>query len=303
MNLLEVSVNADGEAAEAISELFNRLGRGGAILEERPAADSAPESSWADDPPEPRAIVVKTYLLADEHIDANRRAIEEGLWHLRQLYPFPAAQFRELREDDWANAWKSFHPVQHVGARVVLKPTWREYQPQPGELVVELDPGMAFGTGQHPSTRFCLLALERHIRPGMSVLDVGTGSGILAIAAAKLGASAVFAFDDDPLAAQIARENVALNRLGERVRLAAGTLDALNLEPEAWDLILINILAPVIVALLPRARLLLRPGGQVILSGIIATQESDVLDALRAVGLTLVERQQEGDWVLLVGGR
>src|SRR5437868_618125 len=152
MNLLEVSVHADGEAAEAVCELFNRLGRGGAVLEERPE-------------PGPRNLVVRTYLTVDDQIDANRRAIEEGLWHLAQLYPIQPAEFRDLKDEDWAHAWKSFHPVQHIGEHIVLKPTWREYTPQDHELMLELDPGMAFGTGQHPSTRFCLLAVERIIQP------------------------------------------------------------------------------------------------------------------------------------------
>ncbi|MEP7200035.1 MAG: 50S ribosomal protein L11 methyltransferase [Chloroflexota bacterium] len=315
MNLIEVSVRADGEAAEAVSELFNRVGRGGAVIEERHDG-------------EPHQVVVRTYLLCDDQIDANRRTVEESLWHLAQLYPIPPAAFRELKDDDWANAWKSFHPVQHVGARIVLKPTWREYVAQPHELVIELDPGMAFGTGQHPSTRFCLLAIERHMRAGMRVLDVGTGSGILSILAAKLGACDIFACDIDPVAIDVARENIALNHVGEQIRLGIGSLGsgdastALHPVPRAsarnagerlrhrtgtglevgiWDLLIINILAPIIIQLLPLARPLLSPSGRIILSGLIATQEDDVRAAMAAVGLRVVEREQEGDWVMLTG--
>jgi ribosomal protein L11 methyltransferase len=288
MNLLEVSVQADGEAAEAISELFNRLGRGGAVIEESPL-------------PEPRNIVVRTYLLCDDEIDANRRAIEEGLWHLGQLYPIPPAEFRDLKDDDWANAWKSFHPVQHVGPRIVLKPTWREYAPQPHELMIELDPGMAFGTGQHPSTRFCLLAVERLMQPGWRVLDVGTGSGILAILAAKLGAGEVVACDVDPVAVRVSRENVALNGLSDRVSLLIGSVDTRDFGSGVWDLILMNILAPVIVELLPFARPLLRPGGRIVLSGLIATQTDEVRAKMAEVGLAVVEQAQDGDWLMLIG--
>jgi ribosomal protein L11 methyltransferase len=288
MNLLEVSVQADGEAAEAISELFNRLGRGGAVIEESPL-------------PEPRNIVVRTYLLCDDEIDANRRAIEEGLWHLGQLYAIPPAEFRDLKDDDWANAWKSFHPVQHVGPRIVLKPTWREYVPQPHELMIELDPGMAFGTGQHPSTRFCLLAVERLMQPGWRVLDVGTGSGILAILAAKLGAGEVVACDVDPVAVRVSRENVALNGLSDRVSLLIGSVDTRDFGSGVWDLILMNILAPVIVELLPFARPLLRPGGRIVLSGLIATQADEVRAKMAEVGLAVVEQAQDGDWLMLIG--
>ncbi len=337
MNLIEISIRADGEAAEAVSELFNRLGKGGAIIEELPDAEL-------------RQLVVKTYLLADDEIEVKRRAIEQSLWHLSQLYPIPPAEFRELKEADWANAWKSFHPVQHLGERIVLKPTWREYQPQPHELVIELDPGMAFGTGQHPSTRLCLLALERHVRAGMRVLDVGTGSGILAILAAKLGASEVFACDIDPVAVDVARENIMLNQVSDKVHLGTGSLGHWDYAPDARfarhtpdppiprparevrrgprgtkaggqrprrgpalrgrgcgfgtrarDLLLINILAPVIIDLLPVARPLLHADGHIILSGLIATQEADVRAAMRETGFQVVEREQEGDWVMLVG--
>ncbi|MCA1552772.1 MAG: 50S ribosomal protein L11 methyltransferase, partial [Chloroflexi bacterium] len=122
MTLLEISVRADGEAAEAISELFNRVGRGGAVIEEVPDTD-------------PRNVVVKTYLACDDQLEAKRRALEEGAWHLAQIYPIPDPEFRELQDADWANAWKQYHPVQHVGERIVLQPTWRDYEPQPHELV------------------------------------------------------------------------------------------------------------------------------------------------------------------------
>jgi ribosomal protein L11 methyltransferase len=287
MNLLEVSVTADGEGAEAVSELFNRLGRGGAVLEEKPG-------------PGPNNLVVRTYLTVDEHIDETRTAIEEGLWHLARLYPIPAPEFKELKDEDWANAWKSFHPVQHVGEHIVLKPTWREYEPQPGELMLELDPGMAFGTGQHPSTRFCLLAVEKYTQPGMRVLDVGTGSGILAILAAKLGASEVFACDIDYVAVNVARENIERNHVSDKIKTDVGSLGSWDLGLGTWDLLLMNILAPVILELLPLAQPLLKPGGRMVLSGIVSPQDEEIHAKLAPLGLTLVERRQDGDWVVLV---
>lgn len=264
------------------------MGYGGAVIEEVPQS-------------EPRNVVVKTYLACDAALAAKRQALAEGVWHLAQVYPIPEPQFRELREQDWANAWKQYHPVQHVGERIVLKPTWREYEPQPHELLIHLDPGMAFGTGQHPSTRLSLLALERHMRAGMRVLDVGTGSGILAILAAKLGACEVLACDVDPVSIEVARENAALNQVADRVRLTVGSLDVLDAEPGTVDVLVINILAPVIIELLPLARPLLRADGCVILAGLIDMQAGEVIARMREVGLRLADRTQEGDWVLLVG--
>ncbi len=314
MTLLEISVRTDGEAAEALSELFNRFGYGGAVIEEVAHAV-------------PRNVVVKTYLAYDEQLDAKRRAIEEGVWHLAQIYPMPDPQFHELHEEDWANAWKQHHPVQHIGERIVLQPTWLDYEPLPHELVIHLDPGMAFGTGQHPSTRLSLLAIEKYLRDGMRVLDVGTGSGILAILAAKLGAREVFACDIDPASVEAARENAQINQVADKVNLYVGSLDSwhpsTSLHPvparsagrgeaaphRTWtglalgtfDLIVINILAPVIVALLPLARTLLRDNGRIILAGLIDAQADDVSAKMREVGLEVAEREPEGDWVMLVG--
>jgi ribosomal protein L11 methyltransferase len=288
MNWLEISVRADGESAEALSEVFNRLGDGGAVIEESPHAA--------------RRLVVKTYLAIDEHIATRRRYLEEGLWHLSQLYPMPEPEFREVKEEDWANAWKAYHPVQHIGERIVIKPTWRAHVASSRELIVELDPGMAFGTGQHPSTRLCLLTLERMTLHATRVLDVGTGSGILAIAAALLGAGEVLGCDIDKKSIEVARENVALNHVEKQVRLEVGSLGDWRLEVGSWDLIVINILAPVIIELLPLARPLLNDTGRIILSGLIETQEAEVRAKLAELGLQVIAREQEGDWVMLSCG-
>lgn len=288
MDLLEISVRADGEAAEAISEVFNRYGTGGAVIEEQPGAA-------------PRAVVVRAYLPADDQLAAKRRVLEEALWHLARIYPFPEPEFRTLVANDWANAWKAFHPVQRVGAHIVLKPTWREHAAQPGDLVIELDPGMAFGTGQHPSTRLSLLAIERHLRPGARVLDVGTGSGILAILCARLGAARVSACDIDALAVAASAENAARNGVAGKIDVLEGSLGDHDFRAGAWDMILMNILAPVIVNLLPLARPLLAPGGLVVLAGLIESQADEVRAAMDATGIAEADRVQEADWVMLVG--
>jgi len=287
---LEASVQVDGEAAEAVSEVFNRYGRGGAVL----------STDFDDGSGDTAVVTVKTYLPLDEEGRKARRRIEEALWHLSQIYPCPAPEFRELTEDDWANAWKKHFHVLQIGQRIVVKPPWQEHQPQPDEVVIELDPGMAFGTGLHPTTRMCLQALEEHLKPGAKVLDLGTGSGILAIAAAKLGAGSVLALDNDPLAVKAARANVRSNGVQDIVTVELGSLDKAT---DEFELVLVNILARVIVELAGQGLVdRVRPAGLMIAAGIIEEQEAEVAAALGEHGMGIVERRQEKDWVTLVGG-
>jgi len=206
---------------------------------------------------------------------------------------------RHIAEADWAEAWKQHLRVLHIGRRIVVRPSWLTYTPDEGEVVVVLDPGMAFGTGLHPTTQMCLMALEEHLRPGMRLLDLGTGSGILAIAGAKLGAGSVLALDTDPQAVAVAAENVRHNGVADRVRVAEGSLAQVD---DRFDLVVVNILAVVIIEMLEQglARRV-APGGRLILAGLIADQEPDVAEALRRAGLEPVERRQIDDWVGLVG--
>lgn len=298
MKWLEISVQADGEAAEAVCELFNRYGQGGAVIEEMLAPDDE-ASTYLPQP----LVQVKTFLPLKDDFETQRQRLEEGLWHLGQLYPIPPPQVRELADEDWAEAWRRCHGLQRVGERTVIVPTWQEYSPREGEIVLRLDPGMAFGTGSHPTTRMCLVALERVVASGARVLDVGTGSGILAIAAAKLGASEVLALDIDPVAVRVARENVHLNEVGSIVTVRQGSPETWNLKPKAWDLIVINILAQAIMDLAESLAPCLAPHGTLVASGILDLHEAAVAARLEAVGLRLIDRLQEKDWVTLVGMR
>lgn len=305
MNWLEVAVSADAEAAEAISELFHRYGTGGAVIEQYPGDARDPGV-----PGEP-GIVVKTYL--DVADSVSRRKVEEGLWHLSQIYPFGEPEFRVLEEEDWATAWRKDYTVQHIGQRIVVVPSWLEYAEKPGEQVLSIDPGMAFGTGLHPSTRLCLTALESTSPAGKSLLDVGTGSGILAIYAAKSGAGPIVALEIDPVAVKVAEENLRINAIKDRVALACGSLAASgydlaqggvgDLYPGPFDLIAINILAEVIAELTPALVAHLAGGGRVVAAGIIQEREALVKGAWSEAGLEVVQRCQDGDWVSLIGAR
>lgn len=289
---LEISVQADGEAGEAVAEIFNRYGEGGAVIETLWNGTTATS--------EAPIVRVKTYLPVDTSGDRRRRAIEEALWHLSRIHPVPEPEFRELGPEDWAEAWKKGYRVQHLGRRLVIVPAWETYTPQPDEVVLHMEPGMAFGTGLHPTTRLCLCALEDHLRPGDRVLDVGTGSGILAIAAAKLGARHVLALDIDPTAVDVARSNVARNGVAQHVEVHVGTVESLWTRIETVQLIVINILADTVMELAPRLAQKLAPRGSLISSGMLREQAGAVEAVMRNAGLAVMERRVEGDWVALV---
>jgi ribosomal protein L11 methyltransferase len=308
MNWIEISVQADGEAAEAVSGLFNRLnsrpdGQGGAVTEVG-GFDLVGENHHP-------TIIVKTYLPTDAADTPEvQRQIEEGLWYLGRIYPLGEVRIHPLAEEDWANAWKSsYHPLR-IGRHFLVIPAWQtaEVLPEPGDTPVILDPGMAFGTGLHPSTQLCLMAMEDVVKPGQRVLDAGCGSGILSIAAVRLGAGRVDAFDIDPIAVRATEENAALNYLPLAIHVVTsagpgegdlwGAPDGRN---AAWDVILVNILPHVIIGLLEVGlHTYLVPGGRMILAGIIEAREPDVRAALTEHGLAVVCRLGMGDWVSLV---
>ncbi len=301
MNWLEISVQVDGEAAEAVSEVFNRYSRGGAVIEEIYSSDD----SYHYDAE--RALTVKTYLPLHDETAAGgeeRQQLEEALWHLSQLYPIPPPRLRTLTEEDWTQAWKKAYQPLRVGERIVIVPSWQTYHPHQGEVIIKLDPGMAFGTGLHPTTRMCLTALERYLQPGQpsysgSVLDLGTGSGILAIVAAKLGVASVLALDIDPVAVEAAQANAAANGLEEVIAIKQGALERVSGD---FSLMVINILAETIVELVEGGLMeYLKPVGLLIAAGIIEEREAMVTTALKSQRITLIERLQEKDWITLVG--
>ncbi|MSP12005.1 MAG: 50S ribosomal protein L11 methyltransferase [Chloroflexi bacterium] len=297
MTLLEISVTVDGEAAEAVHELFARYGEGGAVIEQIQLQDEMSSHGNANAP-----FTVKAYLLLVAEDTAERRQrIEEGLWHLGRIYPIPAPQFRELLEEDWSEAWKRHYNITRLGERTVVVPAWLAYEPQPGEAVIRLDPGMAFGTGTHPSTALCLVAMERLVKPGMRVLDVGAGSGILSIGAVKLGAATVVGLEIDRLAVRIGQENLVLSEVTEQAQIIPGSLQDLPQEMGKFDLVLMNILAHIIVELAPQLHPFVAAGSHIIVSGIIFDREESVRQCFAQEGITVLQRQQLGDWITLAG--
>lgn len=300
---LELSISADIAAVESISAIFQEYGEGGVAINQPVISDKEGEHYGLDTS---QPAVISTYLPCNDDLATRREHIERALWHLRafDLAPIGPLEERQLAEEDWQQAWREhYHPLR-IGRHVVIKPTWREYDARPDDIVVELDPGMAFGTGSHQTTALCLAYLEELVRPGIRMLDQGTGSGILAIAAARLGASDIDAVDINALAVHTAQENVLHNGLADRIHVWRVEED----EPAGgsargerrYDLIVANIIARVIIEMAPSLAVALLPDGALIASGIIREREEEVVAALAAAGLNVVDRRHQDEWVTLL---
>ncbi|HUG55777.1 MAG TPA: 50S ribosomal protein L11 methyltransferase [Candidatus Limnocylindrales bacterium] len=280
---LELAVCAHAEAVEAVSEILDRVGYNGI------AVDQPLEPGIGAD------HVVKAYLVYDGAARIRVRRVREALGHLQAfgLGPVGALSVRRIEDEDWLEAWKaSVTPVR--AGPFLVRPTWSDAGAD-GAVVLSLDPGMAFGTGLHPTTQQCLERIGALDLAGRALLDVGTGSGILAIAAAKRGAARVVGVDDDPVAIRAAVENVARNAVAVEVALGSAA-DV----PGTFDLVVANIVAPVLVAIAPALRARLAPGGALVLAGVTLGREAEVVAAFRAAGLAAAERDRRDDWVCLV---
>ncbi len=296
---MEIAVEVPDEVVDALQEVMGRFAAGGAVVEK-----IIPEEEVLG--PEPAKATVKIYLPWTRQGLLRKKRLEEALWHFSSIIPIPAPSVRYWEEEEWLETWKKFYTVLHIGERLVVKPSWEIYTPSPGEIMVELDPGLAFGTGLHPSTRLCLLVMEQVIKGGERVLDVGTGSGILALFAAKLGAKEVLALDIDKLAVKVARENILRNGLKGKIKVRWGTLvrteeapfiDVSSLKP--FDLVLANITAPVIKSMAKELSEALAPGGLLIISGVTLTQKDETSEALSAQGLRFESALSCQEWVAL----
>lgn len=298
---LELAVEADTEAVEAVSEILSRVAPGGVSIE--PAIELVDEGLSARVDPT-RPAIVRAYLPARD-TGAARRAVQRASDDLGHLQAFDLRPIGELRtavvhESDWAETWKSHFPVLRVGRRLVIRPTWRRHRRQPDDVVLTLDPGMAFGTGLHPTTRLCLATLERLADEGSlagaRVLDVGCGSGILALAALRLGARSALGLDPDPVAIEASEANARRNGLARRYRARPGSLP--SGEPPS-EVVLANLIASLLVAMAGDLAVEVCPGGSLVASGIFHDREGEVRSAFAEAGLSVEDRSVEGDWVAL----
>lgn len=297
MRWLELTVEVDVEAVEPVSEIFGRLGRGAAVTPTRLIRDPADELSAREDPTAP--YLVTAHLPEDDAAPAAVAATEQALWHLQAfgLRPVGELRVRSVDDADWSEAWKRDYVPQRIG-RVVIVPSWLEEPIGPDEVALLLDPGMAFGTGLHPTTRGCLTLLQAISPMPARVLDVGSGSGILALAALRLGAEHADCLDTDPVAVEATLANAEANGLAARVVATAGTLPS---QPAGapYPLVLANLVAAVLVELAGSLAAHVAPGGTLLASGIIETRAPEVLAALASAGFVLEERLDDGEWVSL----
>jgi ribosomal protein L11 methyltransferase len=300
---LEVKVTYEAPqtdlAADLIADIFYDLGAKGVVMD-----DSVldPAQDWGADalPPPPKPAVT-AYLPSDDDLGRRCTLLTERLGRLavQEAVELNIA-YGQVDEEDWAESWKVFFYPQKLSDRLVVKPTWRDYVPQEGEQIIEIDPGMAFGTGTHPTTAMCVRLLERHLAAGRSVLDIGTGSGILLIAAARLGAGRLCGVDSDPMAVTVARSNLILNQVeSDRFELHCGHLS--DSVAGTYDVVVANILADVILDLLEQVGRVLVPGGRLICSGIIASRQSEVHAKMERLGFESIAVEVQDDWVALSG--
>ncbi|MBW2705172.1 MAG: 50S ribosomal protein L11 methyltransferase [Deltaproteobacteria bacterium] len=289
---------ADKElAADLISDIFYDFGLQGVVVED---PGIAPEEDWAEDAVG-RAVShsVTAYLPEDSQLETRCRTMEKKLSHLEaQSGLISRISYKKRDAEDWAHAWKAYFWPQKISRRLVVKPTWREYTPASDDIIIELDPGMAFGTGTHPTTALCAAMVEAYLQKGDSFLDVGTGSGILMIAAARLGAARVCGIDKDETAVQVATANLKLNSIQPH-RFEVKAANLIDETSDAYDIIAANILTHVILELIVDIRRVLNPGGIFICSGIIEKKQRLVTRALQKIGFDIIETAVNEEWVAI----
>ena len=305
MKWCEISIQTSHEAVELIAEIFRDLGASGVVIEDPELVnDYITSGKWdyTDIPiaKETEVVVEKAYLPVNGELEGRIQTLQQEIKALesRGVNTAPAVlTTAELQDEDWSDTWKQYFHTEKPGERVVIKPTWEEYVPKGDEVVIELDPGAAFGTGTHATTSMCIRQLDKLVKPGMTVFDVGTGSGILSIISAKLGAKNIQAVDYDDSVLKIVEENLEQNNVQDIISVAQSDLMQ-NVHGKA-ELVIANIIADIIIRLFDQLDEHLDQGGTLLTSGIIEDRIEDVLAAAEKHGYGVVERLENKGWACI----
>ncbi|TCW42017.1 ribosomal protein L11 methyltransferase [Thermohydrogenium kirishiense] len=303
MKWLEVKVTTSVEAEEAITNIMHEVGAGGVVIEDPNDLKMLNDSEWDYVDPDmivnSDKVVISAYFPLMPNTIDKVSIIKDRIMGLKE-YNLDIGDFTfetsEVDDDDWANSWKKYYKPFKIGKRVVIKPSWEDYKPEENEIVVELDPGMAFGTGSHETTKMCIEFLEDNVKPNNVVFDVGCGTGILSIVSSKLGAKKVYAVDLDDVAIKVASLNVKLNNLNNVEVLKSDLLHELTGKA---DLIVANIIADIIIKATYDIHEKLNENGIFISSGIIKDRKDDVLDAISKY-FDIIDIKEDGEWIAIL---
>lgn len=315
MDWIQLTVVTTTEGSELVSEALMEAGSAGTMIVDKNDvfANQRPEGMWdiiGDEIAEKMGEDVKVtgYYAMDMNAvdcvaDARARIAELKRNEAEYGIDFGSMEcfMENVDEEDWANNWKKDFKPFRLGEHMVVKPGWEDVEVQPGDHIIEIDPGMAFGTGTHETTGMCVAMIEEHVKPGMSVIDIGTGTGILAIAAAHMGADPILATDLDHVAVRVAKENVEINGFADKIRVLQG--DLLECVNETADIILTNIIADVLMFFAEPVRKHINKGGKFICSGISKEKRQGVIDVLNNAGYHILEIRDKGDWTAIVADR
>ena len=296
---LEASIICSGELAEAVAEVFSRFSPDGVVMNSVTRYDSLGH----EEVPTGNMQVV-AYFPQDESTESLRNQLEQAIWHMSQIVPLDPIEYQLVLDQNWMEAWKANYKPLKIGRNLIVLPAWVDPALAENRIPIIISPDMAFGTGTHPSTQLCMLALEKYGVKEMNVIDIGTGSGILSIEAAKLGAERILGVDNDPDAIPSAINNAALNGVADRITFEVGThtdvlkrTDGLNQSPR----VIANILSPILANMLSTGLSdLISPSGLLFLGGVLDYQAQSLADLARSLGLSLRETLQQEDWVVLV---
>lgn len=294
---LEVSLEVDGEMAEALAGMLSDYFSNGVVIE-TPVTYNDTEESYIPS----GNVRVFGYMPLDDELEEKRQRLLEALWYIGRIRDLPEPVFRKIEEENWMESWKKhYHPIR-LGENLLILPPWIP-NPDPDRITIHIDPSMAFGTGTHPSTQLCLVLIEKYLALGMNAIDLGCGSGILSIAAAKIGAPVVLAVDIDEEAVRASHENAAANQVQDQIDIQRGSLQDIKLGKyslQTAPLVVANILTPVILNLFAEGLAdLVVPEGTLLLAGILANQAASIQKAAAEHGLEQIELMQINDWVAL----